>query len=159
MFDINNHIKSHAFHNDHICPINQIKPIGPYVKSMVYNGFIDTYRFCNGNEREYTYYQNREGELRSASRIDSIWVHPFYGDQIEESGIIDTSLEARSDHFCAYLELDVHKYIGHDVYKKHKRLNYRLPKLWNLKQASTEEWTKFEEEVEGKLGELNIYED
>src|SRR4051812_5855943 len=127
------------------------------LKTMIYSGYIDTYRFCNGEKREYTYHQYHNDELKSASRIDSIWVHPRYGNEIESANISETTLEARSDHSCVDLVFNVDKYVGQNIYKKYKRLNYRLSKLWNLKLADEKNREKFtigtEDEI--KLTRIN----
>jgi hypothetical protein len=129
------------------------------LKTIIYSGYIDTYRFCNAEEREYTYHQTQDGELKSASRIDSIWVHPAYSNEIESAKIYETVLEARSDHSCIGLNFDVNKYVGQEVYKKYKRLNYRLPKLWNLKLADKENWEKFTKGIEDEVKQIGINND
>ncbi|CAG8777705.1 12107_t:CDS:2, partial [Dentiscutata erythropus] len=126
----------------------QTSPEGSILQSIIYNGYIDTYRFINGDKQEYSYHQYHNNVLRSQSRIDSIWVHDVNKNIIMNAKIEDTSLIIKSDHLCVTMKINVQKYCDKDNFAKYKKMNYRVPRLWNLKMADKENWEQFTTQVE-----------
>ncbi|CAG8815606.1 1015_t:CDS:1, partial [Dentiscutata erythropus] len=123
-------------------------PESNLLQSIIWSGYTDTYRYINEKKKEFTYYQIFNDEIRSKSRIDSIWIHQSYEELITGADIDNTTLIAHSDHCCARVSLNVSKFCDGKSYKKYKKMNYRTPKLWNLKMADHENWEKFVQQTE-----------
>ncbi|CAG8783166.1 25632_t:CDS:2, partial [Dentiscutata erythropus] len=123
-------------------------PESNLLQSIIWSEYTDTYRHHNGDKQEYTFYQSFKEKIRSKSRIDLIWIHQSHEELIMDADIDDMTLIANSDHFCAHVTLDVSKYCDGTSYKKYKRVNYRTPRLWNLKMTDKENWEKFTQETE-----------
>jgi hypothetical protein len=67
MFYINNHIKSHASYYSHICPINQIVPIGPYERLYANINAIEIFqKRLYTNTNVFKYFKN-----------DYMWIYTY----------------------------------------------------------------------------------
>jgi ribonuclease HI len=107
-------------------------------------GYEDCIQINETNDREYTYHEYQNGILRSASRIDQIWIHPKYIDRITNYSVEDTTLFAKSDHHMVLISIDASQWIDNYQYRRAKQHNKKKKKLlWNLKEASVEHWDKF----------------
>jgi hypothetical protein len=102
-------------------------------------------------EKEYTYHEFRTGVLRSASRIDQIWIHPQYLDRIQKYQIEDTDLFAKSDHHMVVVSIDASQWWDNRQFRRNKRTNQSKKFLWNLKEVTTEQWEKFASTLENEL--------
>src|SRR5690349_17493003 len=69
---------------DHYPDRKSLSPESIILKSIIEMGFEDCHQLNLTDEKEYIYHEFRTGTLRSASRIDQIWIRPQYFDRIQK---------------------------------------------------------------------------
>ncbi|RHZ83721.1 hypothetical protein Glove_88g115 [Diversispora epigaea] len=62
--------------------------------------------------------------------------------------IEDTDISAKSDHFMVEIAIDVTQWIDNKQYRKNKYSKAKKKGLWRLKDATEEQWNKFESAVD-----------
>ncbi|CAG8698459.1 989_t:CDS:2, partial [Dentiscutata erythropus] len=136
-----------------------ILPESIILKSIIEMGYEDCHQLTLTKEKEYTYHEWNNGSLRSASRIDQIWIHPQYFDKVREYQIEDTELFADSDHHMVTISIEADQWWDNCQYRRNKRVKKQKKFLWNVKKSTVEQWDKFasalDEELSTNTGILN----
>ncbi|RHZ51507.1 hypothetical protein Glove_477g13 [Diversispora epigaea] len=83
-----------------------------------------------------------------ASRLDQIWIHHKYFGKVREYKIEDTDVSSKSDHCMVEITIDATQWIDNKQYQKNKHSKEKKKGLWRLKDATDDQWNKFESAVD-----------